>query len=233
MNLQPLIGRLQTTAPRLTERVRLLRPGSRQRRDRLRDLTRAEIFAEIHERNEWDDSESVSGGGSTLQATRSLRTELPNILRRYSVRSMVDVPCGDFNWMSKVDLAGVRYMGIDIVQSIVDSLNDRYGTDEVAFAMADVVDDELPDADAVLCRDLLLHLPLEDAAKVVRRLSNKYRLRLISTNPDVRVNTDIVTGETRHLNLVLPPFNLPPPTMTIADPTDRFPNRLIGVWEQQ
>src|SRR5579885_1138281 len=65
-----------------------------------------EIFSEIYRSNQWGASESVSGLGSELSATERVREELPKIVREFGVRSMLDIPCGDFHWMRQVDLSG-------------------------------------------------------------------------------------------------------------------------------
>ena len=72
-------------------------------------------FTLIYERNAWGSKESASGSGSTLVMTESIRTSLPIIFNKYGIESMLDVPCGDFNWMSKVDIQDVIYVGGDIV----------------------------------------------------------------------------------------------------------------------
>ena len=56
-----------------------------------------EIFQKIHEDNHWNNDESVSGGGSTLEFTRSIPSELEDWLTRNNVSSFADIPCGDFN----------------------------------------------------------------------------------------------------------------------------------------
>jgi len=57
------------------------------------------VFAEIFQRNAWASRESVSGTGSELGRTYHLRRELPVVLSELNVRSLLDLPCGDFNWM--------------------------------------------------------------------------------------------------------------------------------------
>ena len=72
-----------------------------------------QIFSEYFKENAWGSDESVSGAGSTVQATKWLVRELSDLLRRYSVKSVLDLPCGDFNWMRYVDLSGIDYVGAD------------------------------------------------------------------------------------------------------------------------
>jgi hypothetical protein len=65
-----------------------------------------DIFTDIYKNNNWKSEESVSGQGSTLDATIGIRTALPKLFDRFHVKSLLDIHCGDFNWLSKVD--GVR-----------------------------------------------------------------------------------------------------------------------------
>jgi len=56
-------------------------------------------FTEIYKSNYWGSKESVSGIGSTLIYTENLRSKLPDLFQLYSIKSIFDAPCGDFNWM--------------------------------------------------------------------------------------------------------------------------------------
>lgn len=228
--LRALLGRFQTYLPAFAERVRLIRPAARTRRKQLSAKTRAEVFRDIFSSNGWRDCESASGGGSTLAATEQLRDVLSEVIKRYQIMTLVDIPCGDFNWMRHVDLDSVTYIGIDIVPELVQKLQDEFGNPTRRFEVGDVVTSELPPADAVICRDLFLHLSLSEARTALRRLRDNYRVVLVSSNPSIRRNLDIVTGESRQLNLELEPFNLQPPDAVISDGTERFPRRVIGVW---
>jgi len=60
------------------------------------------VFSQIHRNNLWGEQESVSGNGSSLAATANLRQELPPLLAGLNVTSLLDAPCGDFNWMKEV-----------------------------------------------------------------------------------------------------------------------------------
>jgi hypothetical protein len=69
------------------------------------------VFSEIYERNLWNDPESVSGRGSTLRRTTIIRRELPALLIDVGAKSLLDAPCGDFNWMRLTELGPVTYVG--------------------------------------------------------------------------------------------------------------------------
>jgi hypothetical protein len=58
-----------------------------------------EIFTDIYKKNDWKNDESVSGNGSTLDATEGVRRELPRLFAKFHVKSLLDIPCGDCNWI--------------------------------------------------------------------------------------------------------------------------------------
>ncbi len=77
------------------------------------------LFTRIYARNSWRDAESRSGPGSTIARTDLLRSRLSDMVRELQVRSLLDVPCGDFNWMRLTELPGVDYVGADVVLELV------------------------------------------------------------------------------------------------------------------
>src|ERR1700754_656572 len=74
-------------------------------------LTLSERFQRIHDTNLWGAAESVSGLGSEIDAPAVLRTELPLLLQRLGVTTLLDAPCGDGGWIATTDL-GVRVTGV-------------------------------------------------------------------------------------------------------------------------
>src|SRR6202012_1252194 len=84
-------------------------------------LSLRERFQRIHDTNLWGAAESVSGLGSEQDATAALRAELPGLLRRLGVRTLLDAPCGDGGWIVNADL-GVRVTGVDVVPYLVEGL---------------------------------------------------------------------------------------------------------------
>jgi hypothetical protein len=199
---------------------------------RLRSARRKSVFGDVYSQNGWGDGSSRSGPGSTLAATQPLRDQLPAVLVDLGVTSLLDVPCGDLAWMSRVDLGGVRYIGADIVERIVK-------TNRAAFPMMgefvclDLLRDRLPAADAILCRDCLVHLSHRDALRAISAIAaSSSRYLLCTTFPDTDVNADTVTPYWRRLNLEKEPFALPPPDRLLRDFDDHPDNhgKFLGVW---
>lgn len=172
---------------------------------------RSRIFARAYEHNAWGSQESGSGIGSELGATEALRDYLPELFQRLQVRTFLDAPCGDWNWMRRVDLAGVAYTGLDVVPEVIARNRERYGRPGVEFDVADLTRERLPRADLVLCRDCWIHLSFRDAAAILgnfRRSGSTYLL--IGNSPHVEQNENQLAGwGWRHLNLQRPPFNFP------------------------
>ena len=107
-------------------------------------LSLSERFQRIHDTNLWGAAESISGLGSEFDATAVLRAELPGLLRRLGVRTLLDAPCGDGGWIATTDL-GVRVIGVDVVPDLVAALQ-RRGALNRDYLLADITCDPLPAA---------------------------------------------------------------------------------------
>lgn len=183
----------------------------RELRD-FRDASIEEVFTRIYLSNKWGSNESVSGKGSSLQRTAGLTKAFPDLLGKINARSILDIPCGDFHWMQKVDLRGIEYIGADIVAPLIESNNRKFGSAQQKFLQLDLTADALPEVDVVFCRECLVHLSFENiflALANIRRSGSTY---LFTTHfPALERNEDIVTGKHRRLNFRLAPFNWPEP----------------------
>ncbi|OLB74954.1 MAG: hypothetical protein AUI14_22280 [Actinobacteria bacterium 13_2_20CM_2_71_6] len=203
--------------------------------DQLIGYDTEEIFTYIYRANLWGSPESESGVGSELAATAVLRAELPRLLRRYGVRSLLDLPCGDFGWLSQVDLSGIDYTGADIVPDIVVRNTERYRAPNRRFVRLNLNRDPLPRADLVLCRDCLVHLRYAQifaAFANLRRSGSTYLLA--TTFVELDANAEIDTGDWRPLNLCLPPFALPKPLAVIVEDCTEiggaYADKALGLW---
>jgi hypothetical protein len=193
--------------------------------------TPREVFTQIHRRNIWGYQETVSGSGSTLHYTERLRQDLPDLLAELGVRTLLDVPCGDFHWMSRVELPVERYIGCDIVPELVEAARSRYGRRDREFHTIDLCNDPLPDADLLLCRDCLIHLSEEmNLLALANILKSSVRYLLATTYPGGK-NRAIRNGNWFPLNLCAPPYNFPPPVRVIDDWRPPFPRRQLALWE--
>ncbi|WP_423193215.1 class I SAM-dependent methyltransferase [Cupriavidus sp. H18C2] len=198
------------------------------------------VFTEIYHRNQWGSPESVSGSGSEMTRTRHLRTELPHLLREFNIRSVLDIPCGDFNWMRHVDLGGVHYIGADIVPELVEHNRRTYRGPRIQFEHLDVIASPLPKVDAVLCRDGLVHFPHASIAAALRNICSSGALYLLTTHFSFRTpsaNEEIDFGQWRRLNFELAPFHWPAPRRYIIEGCDEhdghFADKSLAIWPVQ
>jgi len=207
------------TPPKPSLLRRLLRfARERVEARRLAGRSSDEIFGEIYRRNLWGGDASLSGTGSDRRQTARIVEELPRLLRRHGVSSMLDIPCGDFHWMDRVDLAGVSYIGADIVSELIEANRKRYGTRGVTFERLDLVADPLPRVDLVFCRDCLVHLSFADVRRALTNVCDSgARFLLTTTFPDHPDNRDIPTGLWRELDLQSAPFHLGEPLELINE----------------
>ena len=168
-------------------------------------LSLSERFQRIHDTNLWGAAASVSGLGSEVDATAVLRAELPLLLRRLGVRTLLDAPCGDGGWIATADL-GVSVTGIDIVPDLVEALRGR-GDPDRDYLLADITCDALPAADAILCRDCLVHFSFANIARAVENFRRSGATWLITTTfPEWQTNLDCEDGDWRALNFARAPF---------------------------
>ena len=190
-----------------------------------------DVFEVIYKENLWNSEESISGTGSTFSNTVQIRERLSGFIKERQIKSILDVPCGDFNWMKHVDLSDVKYIGADIVREIIVK-NKIYETSSKKFITLDLLKDELPKTDLILVRDCFVHLSISEIQEAIANiLKSEITFLLTTTFCNLQVNKDISTGLWRPINLERNPFNFPSPLETIDDSgTGKFNDKRLGLW---
>ncbi len=177
-----------------------------------------QVFTRTYQTNRWNGRESRSGTGSDLAETKNLINILPAVFDQLRVESLLDIPCGDFNWMSRVNMNGKNYIGADIVDDLI-AVNQRdFASSSRQFKVLDLTSDTLPKVDLVFCRDCLVHLSnslVKKAIENVKRSESTYFM--VTTFPNVEKNNDIVTGSWRPINLQAEPFSFAEPVFVVDE----------------
>jgi SAM-dependent methyltransferase len=193
-------------------------------------------FQHIYDSNLWGAAESTSGLGSEPDATAVLRLELPPLLARLRVRSLLDAPCGDAGWINSAGL-GVRYVGIDIVPDLVERLRARAAAGEISgdYHLADITHDPLPRCDTILCRDCLVHLSFANIERAVANFRRSGAAWLITTTfPEWQANRDCEDGDWRGLNFERAPFDWGAPVELLNENCTEagggWRDKSLGVW---
>jgi len=198
--------------PEVTAQKRFL-----ENRESLARLDLKRRFEYIFESNLWGGNESRSGLGSALLETETLRKQLPGLLREIGARSLLDIPCGDFRWLSEVEI-GVPYQGGDIVEELVRANTEAFSSPERTFVCLDLTRDALPETDVILCRDCLVHLSFTNIQRALENIKRSRAMFLLTTTfLSLDRNHDIEDGDWRPLNFQLPPFSFRAPARVIVE----------------
>ena len=188
-----------------------------------------EVFTNIFKNNLWTDSESVSWPGSNSKQTKNIVYELPKLFDKLNVKSVLDIPCWDFNWFR----TELEYIWADIVDEIIESNKIKHP--DMDFRILDITKDHLPNVDMILVRDCLVHFSYEyiwNALKNICLSNSKY---LLATTFPGHENSNISIGNRFPLNFQKPPFNFPPPKNIInewcIDYDWKYTDKSLWLWE--
>ncbi len=209
-------------------------------------MNKQEKFSYIYKSKYWRGAEggSLSGGGSNEQSTSILINELISFIKTNNIKSILDIPCGDWKWMSTVNLGNINYIGCDIVPDLIEANNNKYKNKSVNFFVKSLIDDELPDSDFIIIRDLLVHLDDEDIIKCLKNIKKyNYKFIGITNYPGLEVNKRRILGDYfrlgdkwRPMNLSKEPYNLPNPTYNLSDINNLSTidkKKYISVWKSE
>jgi hypothetical protein len=199
--------------------------------------SRKQIFTNIYKTKSWDrEAPSKSGYGSSLEQTKILREELPIFITEWKIKTMLDIPCGDFFWLKETELPVTDYIGADIVEALIRDNCAAYQTEHRHFMVLDIVDDKVPLVDLIFCRDLFVHFSdslIKQAVRNIKKSNSKYLLTTTYTRHSE--NQDINTGGWRPLNLEISPFRFPPALHIINEGCTEwngvYADKCLGLWK--
>lgn len=203
--------------------------------DHLLSASLADRFDQIYATGVWINKpgqKSLSGLGSEAAVVKEIARPLSDRLRSLKAQSVLDVGCGDFRSFVDCQFNG-HYIGVDIVDHLIEENSRRYGGPMREFRTLDAVLGPLPKADVVLLREVLFHLSFEDAKRMLRNVASSGAKYLIATNDKaIWFNSNISSGDFRRLNLMKSPFGLPAPSHEIDDCLVA-PGRVLAIWNAE
>lgn len=205
-------------------------------------MDRKEVFTKGYEVNMFRGKESKSGPGSDLNNTIILREKLIKFLNEYNIKTFIDAPCGDFNYMKlvipKTNIE--KYIGVDIVSEMIKNNNKLYSNEKISFVCLDMVEDFNLCGDLVLCRDCLVHVSLNSARQIIKNIVNsgsKYVLfTVFSDNYDG--NHDYIDGTNWYaIDLTKPPFEFPKSEYIINEECPewdgKYKDKSLALWKTE
>ena len=101
-----------------------------------------------------------SGRGSFVENNKTLIEWFEKFITKNFISSIVDIGCGDFQWMPLLlrKFPSVDYIGIDCADALIKSHTKKYP--DYTFICKDVTDaqfEHIGQYDLVLCKDVLQH----------------------------------------------------------------------------
>ena len=161
---------------------------------------------------------------SSKFSNKTLKNELKIFFREKKIKKILDIGCGDFNWMSNLlkDIEFDSYLGLDIVKKLVDDNSEKYGTQKVKFLCQDIVSERIDfqdEFDFILVRHVFIHLKNSNIIKVLNKIKKvNFKYLAITSDPYKSENKDLKTeGRYRDINLIIHPFNLSVPNTIIKE----------------
>ncbi len=191
------------------------------------------IFTQIYKKHYWGGN-SRSGPGSDLDQTQKIIEVLPKILKQVKAKSLLDIPCGDFNWQRHMSLGSIDYVGADIVPQLIKTNSELFSNANRRFVKLDIRKDPLPKCDLLLCRDLFQHMSFENIRSAISNIKScNCKYILVSSQTNTKKNTDITTGGWRKINLLLPPFSFPEPLEIFSEgcPIKHHSDKSLLLWK--
>ncbi len=192
-------------------------------------------FTNIYRKGGFGPSDGLSGTGSDIVQTKVIMQAIPDILQKYQIKSMLDIPCGDLFWMQHVDIGSTAYTGADIVSELIKRNEIIHANSGKKFLVIDICLDPLPRVDLILCRDCFGHLKLNDAVRAVHNIKRSgSKFLLITTFPQCTKNAELGLNFFRPLNLCIPPFYFPQPLELISEGCTEdegiYFDKSLGLW---
>lgn len=179
-----------------------------------------DAMAQIYDQKLWgtNGSNFYSGDGSHFQEIVGpyLSTTISFLKSFKTPLTVCDLGCGDFNVGKHLVAYTKKYVAVDIVPKLIKYNRETFKAKNLEFQCLDIVNDDLPNADCAILRQVLQHVSNAEIKKIVAKLKNfKY---LIMTehlpNGNFEPNKDIISGQGIRLkkqsgvNLLEDPFNL-------------------------
>lgn len=180
------------------------------------------VMAYIYKENLWGGKNEsfYSGSGSHKQKIvhpyiRSITKWLASLDEKLVI---CDLGCGDFNVGRQLVPFSKHYIGVDVVDELIERNQGLFDEDKLTFQCLDIIQDKLPEGDCAIIRQVLQHLSNEEILNLVPKL-RKYRFLVVTEhlpfaefvpNIDKPTDYDIRLGKKSGVVLTEAPFDLNP-----------------------
>ena len=156
--------------------------------------------------------ESKSGKGSSLSFAQNFKNTLEITIVDFEIKNILDCSCGDWNWMKTIKDKLPNYLGVDVVQEVVDTNIKKFSTEKIVFVCNDMLSElkskENNSFDLIICRQTFEHLSNQYIIDVLKEIKRVGKYLLVNSNNTVLENVDFVEDgfNSRNINLLIQPF---------------------------
>lgn len=185
------------------------------------------VFNSIYESNFWGYG---SGPGSDEKLCENYVKFLQDFFKEKKITSIVDCGCGDWQFSKNIDFSGIDYKGFDVANFVIEKNINQFQKENVSFFLYKGDFNLLPNADLIICKDVLQHL---NNGKISEFIANLYRFKfaLITNDIGKDVNNDCLNGGYRSIDLRKAPFNLDLKVVFEIVRMPKAPDMLTMLWE--
>lgn len=133
-------------------------------------------FSKIYATNYWGDGSlgsPLSGSGSVPENAKRYVEFVARSILNNKISTVLDVGHGDWAMWRDYKFEGVNYTGIDLVHGLSDINTSRFGRENIRFFQVNN-NSLLPQAELLICKDVLQHLSLIDIESLLTQI-NQYK----------------------------------------------------------
>lgn len=156
---------------------------------------------QIYDKNLWggNKDEFYSGSGShNPKIVKPYVEVIINFLKSLQEPIIVlDLGCGDFNVGRQLFAYSKKYIAIDIAENVVNFNKEKFKHSNLEFQCLDISNDDLPNANVVIVRQVLQHLSNKEVHSVLTKLKG-YKYVILTEhlpNQEFVPNKDIISGQ--------------------------------------
>ena len=178
---------------------------------------------------------SLSGAGSSLSSTINIRNELTNFITKNKIKTITDIPCGDFYWLKEISFIFEKYFGGDIVDQIIKDNKKKFINRNLFSFKIDILKDNIPESDMFFCRDLIVHLNFDETNLLISKLKRlNFKYIALTHFDDINSNQiSIHSDNWKKINLMYHPFNISKPDFILDDTDKLHHGRKIAIWKKK
>jgi SAM-dependent methyltransferase len=145
------------------------------------------VFDAIYSHGLWGNSvipglRGGSGEGSDPTHARPYMEFLQKFLKERNIQSVVDLGSGDWQFSRQLDWTGIKYLGIDCVQSVVSAVSTEFAKPpNITFTCLDFCNNPefIPSADLCILKDVIQHWPNAQITAFLSRIIQKKLFKYI------------------------------------------------------